>query len=81
LLLQRLEPIYPFLSLIIVEPMISAGDGHDLDQLRKRLVKSAQDRKSEWTSREAALLFLKVNPGTMKWDEQVLKAFVVRYSI
>lgn len=76
LLLQRLEPIYPFLSLIIVEPMISAGDGHDLDQLRKRLVKSAQDRKSEWTSREAALLFLKVNPGTMKWDEQVLKAFV-----
>lgn len=81
LLLQRLQPIFPFLSLIIVEPMISAGDGHDLDQLRERLVKSAQDRKSEWTSREAALLFLKANPGTMKWDEQVLKAFVVRYFI
>ena len=61
--------------------MISAGDGHDLDQLRERLVKSAQDRKSEWTSREAALLFLKANPGTMKWDEQVLKAFVVCYFI
>jgi len=77
LLLQKLQPNFPFSSLIIVEPMISAGDGHDLDQLRTRLVQNAKRRISEWPDRETALLYLKTRPGMMAWDERVLKVFVV----
>jgi len=67
---------FPFLSLIIVEPMVSAGDGHDLDLLRTRLVQNATKRISEWPDREAALLYLKTRSGMMAWDERVSKVFV-----
>ena len=40
LLLQRLQLNLPFLSLMNVEPMVWAEDGHDMDPLR--LVKNAK---------------------------------------
>jgi len=60
-----------------VEPIVSTGDGHDLDPLRAKLVQNAKRRIIEWPDREAALLYLKTRPGVMAWDERVLKAFVV----
>jgi len=61
--------------------MVSAGDGHDLDQLRARLVQNAKRRISEWPDREAAFSYLRTRPGMMGWDERVLKVFVVCGSI
>jgi len=77
LVLQRLQPNFPFLSLIIVEPVVSAEGGHDLAPLRTRLMQNAERRISEWPDREAVLLYLKTRPGMMAWDERVLKVFVV----
>ncbi|KAJ3573724.1 hypothetical protein NP233_g2240 [Leucocoprinus birnbaumii] len=76
LLLQALQPIFPFLSLIIVEPVVEPGDGHDLDALRQKLVGNAINRKSEWRSRDEAFLYLKEDSRTKRWDEKVMKAFV-----
>ena len=77
LVLQRLQPNFPFLSLIIVEPVVSAEGGHDLASLRTRIMQNAERKISEWPDREAALLYLKTRPGMMAWDERVLKVFVV----
>lgn len=77
LLLQGIQPVFPFLSLIIVEPMVSPGSVHLLDELRSRLVEGAKRRSFEWPDGENAFLALKSNPRTAKWDERVLKAFVV----
>lgn len=75
LLLQGLQPVFPFISFIIVEPMVSPGDGHDLDKLRARLVESAKRRAFEWPDRETAFLSLKEDRRTKRWDESVLRTF------
>lgn len=77
LLLQGFKPVFPFLSLIIVEPMVSPDDDRPLAKLRAKLVDAAKRRVFEWQDRETAYLSLKSNPRTAKWDERVLRAFVV----
>lgn len=77
LLLQHLNPKITFSSLIIIEPMVSPVGGDKLAPLRKRLVTSARRRRDTWPSRAEALMVLKKREGTKKWDEGVLKLFVV----
>ncbi|KXN88337.1 hypothetical protein AN958_07482 [Leucoagaricus sp. SymC.cos] len=76
LLLQGRLPLFPFLSLLIVEPMVSPGGGHHLDKLRAQLVEGAKRRTYEWSDRTEAYLSLKSNPRTARWDKRVLQAFV-----
>ncbi|KAF8994578.1 Alpha/beta hydrolase fold-1 [Cyathus striatus] len=74
ILLQRLKPLIPFHSIIIVEPLISPG-GTNLEDLRIRLVRAAKRRVGRWDTREEAGKELKVTSAT-KWDGRVLSAFV-----
>ncbi|KAF9446804.1 hypothetical protein P691DRAFT_672782 [Macrolepiota fuliginosa MF-IS2] len=76
LLLQMLEPVFTFISLIIVEPMLSPGGERHLAKLRVQLVDGAKRRTREWPDRETAFSSFKSNPRTANWDESVLRAFV-----
>ena len=79
LLLQHLNPKITFSSLIIIEPMVSPVGGDKLAPLRKNLITSARRRRVVWPSRAEALKVLKEREGTKKWDEDVLKLFVVSF--
>ncbi|EKM76093.1 hypothetical protein AGABI1DRAFT_131612 [Agaricus bisporus var. burnettii JB137-S8] len=76
LLLQGMKPDFPFISLIIVEPMVSPGGDQPLTELRKRLGRGAERRTSEWSDRETAHKSLVSHPQVAQWDVRVIKAFV-----
>lgn len=76
LLLQHHTPTHPLSALIIVEPMLSPGGDHHLDNLRSTLVDAAKRRRVEWPDRNIAFTSLKANARTANWDERVLRAFV-----
>jgi hypothetical protein len=63
--------------MIIIEPMVNPAGGDKLAPLRKRLITSARTRRDAWPSRAEALMVLKKRKGTKKWDEGVLRLFVV----
>lgn len=77
LLLQHLEPIVTFSSIIIVEPLLSPAGPHHLDKLRSILVKGAYERRDVWTDRTMAMKSIKSRERTKKWDPRITDLFVV----
>lgn len=69
--------VLPFSAFIIVEPMVSPGGDHHIAKLRAHLVDAAKRRRVEWPDRDTAFRLLKENARTAKWDDNVLRAFVV----
>ena len=70
-----MEPIIPFSSLIIVEPMISPAGPQYLRKLRTVLVKGAYERRDVWPDLEQAMGALKRRDRTKKWDSRILDLF------
>lgn len=77
-MLQSLEPLIPFVSLILVEPLLSPAGPHHLKRLRELLVKGAYERRDVWPDRQHAMAALKRRERTKKWDPRILDIFVVR---
>lgn len=77
-MLQALEPVFPFSSLILIEPLFSPAGSHHLRRLREILVKGAYERRDVWPDRQHAMLALKRRERTQKWDPRILNIFVVR---
>ncbi|KAJ6579648.1 Alpha/beta hydrolase fold-1 [Mycena vulgaris] len=75
-MLQALEPVFPFSSLILIEPLLSPAGSHHLKRLRELLVKGAYERRDVWSDREQAMAALKRRDRTMKWDPRILSIFV-----
>lgn len=57
-----------------MEPLFSPGGQEQVYSLRKRLIRSAYERRDVWHTREEALQHLK--SGT-RWDPRVQELFVV----
>jgi len=76
LLLQDIDPIIPFSSLIIIEPMISPAGPQHLQNLRSILVKGAYERRDVWPDSAQAMEALKGRARTKKWDPRILDLFV-----
>ncbi|KAJ7476851.1 Alpha/beta hydrolase fold-1 [Mycena galericulata] len=75
-MLQALEPVFPFSSLILIEPLLSPAGSHHLRRLRELLVKGAYERRDVWPDRQLAMLALKSRERTKKWDPRILENFV-----
>ncbi|KAJ7200976.1 Alpha/beta hydrolase fold-1 [Mycena rebaudengoi] len=75
-MLQSLEPLIPFVSLILVEPLLSPAGPHHLKRLRELLVKGAYERRDVWPDRQHAMAALKRRERTKKWDPRILDIFV-----
>jgi hypothetical protein len=73
-ILQSIEPVIRFSSIILVEPMLSPGGQEPVYLLREKLVKSAYERRDVWPSREKALQSLKSNT---RWHPRVQELFIV----
>lgn len=76
-ILQNLEPKIKFSSVILVEPLLSPGGKEHVYSLRKRLVRSAYERRDVWPSREDAFQSLKMKTS---WHPRVIELFVVKIS-
>ena len=76
-----MQPVFAFSTLIIVEPMLSAGGTELLLPLRDKLVGRARKRTKCWASLADAQRDYS-HPGRRgaKWDPRVLDAFIVRRS-
>lgn len=79
-ILQDLQPAFPFISLILVEPLLSPQGPEPLKPLQARLVQSAYERRDVWPSREDAMKYLSANKHIALWDLRVL-ALYVRYGL
>ncbi|KAJ7499893.1 Alpha/beta hydrolase fold-1 [Mycena latifolia] len=75
-MLQALQPVFPFSSLVLIEPLLSPAGSHHLSKLRALLVKGAYERRDVWADREQAMAALKRRDRTKKWDPRILKIFV-----
>lgn len=75
-MLQAIEPVFPFTSLVLIEPLLSPAGSHHLSKLREILVKGAYERRDVWPDREQAMGTLKRRERTAKWDPRILKLFV-----
>lgn len=78
LLLQHLEPVFLFSSIVIVEPMLSPEGPQHLAALRSALVKGAYERRDVWADRSQAMAALRRRDRTKRWDPRVLDLYVVR---
>ena len=79
LLAQEYEPQIPFISLVIVEPMVSpAGSGH-VAKLRQKLIETAYLRHDVWRSKDEARTHLLETKRCRNWDVRVVDLFVVSY--
>ena len=76
-MLQSIEPVFNFSSIILVEPMMSAGGPEPIHALRLRLIKDAYERRDVWSNREDAYRTLKARRRAEKWDSRVLELYVV----
>ncbi|KAF9460939.1 Alpha/beta hydrolase fold-1 [Collybia nuda] len=76
LILQHLEPIFTFSSIIIVEPLISPAGPQHLDKLRSILVKGAYERRDVWSNHTTAMKSLRSRERTKKWDPRITDLFV-----
>ncbi|KAF8622431.1 hypothetical protein AX15_007015 [Amanita polypyramis BW_CC] len=72
LLIQEYEQL-PFLSLIIIEPMVSPEGSQHLEDLKNKLIKSAKKREWGWNSREEARIHFMEKS---KWDRRVIDLYV-----
>ncbi|KAJ7136599.1 Alpha/beta hydrolase fold-1 [Mycena epipterygia] len=75
-MLQAIEPVFPFSSLVLIEPLLSPAGSHHLSHLRELLVKGAYERRDVWPNRDKAMAALKRRERTEKWDPRILKIFV-----
>ncbi|KJA16103.1 hypothetical protein HYPSUDRAFT_71621 [Hypholoma sublateritium FD-334 SS-4] len=77
ILLQDVQPLFAFSTLIIVEPMLSAGGAEHLAPLRNKLVGRARKRTKCWTSlAEARRDYSQRGRHGAKWDPRVLDLFI-----
>ncbi|KAG1732029.1 Alpha/beta hydrolase fold-1 [Suillus paluster] len=74
-ILQNLEPAIRFLSLILVEPMLSPT-ADAVEPLRDMLIKNAYKRRDVWPSREFAYENLKSRKRCERWDPRVLDLYI-----
>ncbi|KAI6044065.1 hypothetical protein EDC04DRAFT_458063 [Pisolithus marmoratus] len=79
-ILQDLQPAFPFASLILVEPLLSPQGLEPLRPLQVRLVQNAYERRDVWPSREDAMDYLGTNKHIARWDRRVLVLYV-RYGL
>lgn len=77
LILQHLEPVIHFSSIIIAEPMLSPAGPQYLKKLRTILVKGAYERRDVWPDKESAMRAMKRRDRTKNWDPRILELFVV----
>lgn len=77
LILEQLKAAFPFVSMIIVEPILSPLGPHYMQPLRNRLVTGAYERRDVWKTREIARKNLMQNK-TKTWDPRIVDLFVVR---
>ncbi|KAF5353677.1 hypothetical protein D9758_008643 [Tetrapyrgos nigripes] len=75
-MLQTMTPRIPFISLVLVEPMLSPAGPKHLSGLRSLLIKGAYERRDVWSNRKAALEGLPRRDRTKKWDERVVQLFI-----
>ncbi|KAJ7165670.1 Alpha/beta hydrolase fold-1 [Mycena crocata] len=75
-MLQSMQPLYPFSSLVLIEPLLSPAGSHHLSKLRQILVKGAYERRDVWPDRQQAMAALKRRERTKKWDPRILQIFV-----
>jgi hypothetical protein len=73
LLLQRIQPIFNFSQLVIIEPLVSALGSIHLQPLRDELVRKTMRRKDAWPSCEAA----RQTWDRKNWDPRVIDVFMV----
>jgi hypothetical protein len=79
LLAQEYEPQIPFISLVIVEPMVSPeGSGH-VAKLRQKLIETAYLRHDVWRSKDEARTHLLETKRCRNWDVRVVDLFVVSH--
>jgi hypothetical protein len=76
-ILQELEPIIPFSSIVLIEPMLSPAGPEYFYDLRRILLKKAYERRDVWSDREQALVALKTRRRTARWHPRVLDLYVV----
>ncbi|KAH8830965.1 hypothetical protein DL96DRAFT_1595009 [Flagelloscypha sp. PMI_526] len=74
-ILQSLEPLVNFSSMIIVEPLLSPAGPEHLERLRYVLVKGAYERRDVWPDRTQAMHALRKRQRTSKWDPSTLVLF------
>lgn len=75
-ILQNLEPLISFSSVILVEPMLSPNGAPPLAELRKSLIKGACERKDVWPNRLHALNDLTAKAHKAPWDRRALVLYV-----
>jgi hypothetical protein len=76
-ILQELDPIIPFSSIVLIEPMLSPARPEYFYDLRRILLEKAYERRDVWLDREQALVALKTR-RTARWHPRVLDLYVVR---
>ncbi|KAF7967447.1 hypothetical protein HWV62_34323 [Athelia sp. TMB] len=74
-ILQCLEPVIPFSSIILVEPMLSPEGAPVLAGLRKHLIRSACERRDVWSSKTDALKDMTSRARTSPWDRHALSLY------
>lgn len=75
--LQDIEPIVPFTSLILIEPLFSPAGSQYVQYLRMALVRSAYERRDVFRSRADALRFFRKKDRASQWHPRVVELFVV----
>ncbi|KAH7907127.1 Alpha/beta hydrolase fold-1 [Hygrophoropsis aurantiaca] len=74
-ILQNIEPLLKFSSVILVEPMLSPQGPEAVYPLRLNLVKGAYERRDVWSTREDAHNYLKSRRRTKRWDPRILELY------
>jgi len=79
LMLQDIQPVFKFSTLIIVEPLLSPQGRHHLYELRQLLVDRAQKRRECWPNRDLVRkAFTNPDRRPLAWEDRVLTLFIVR---
>ncbi|KDR74241.1 hypothetical protein GALMADRAFT_249994 [Galerina marginata CBS 339.88] len=77
LMLYRIQPTFTFLTLVIVEPLVSPEGPHHLAPLRKRLVDRATNRRELWPNLDVVRkAFTQPNRTPLRWEHRVLDSFL-----
>lgn len=75
-ILQNIEPLISFSFIILVEPMLSPNGAPPLAKLRKKLIKSACERRDVWPNKSYALRDLTTKARKSPWDRRALALYV-----
>jgi len=74
--LQEIEPVVPFSTVILVEPLLCSLGLEPLRGLRSFLIKGAYQRRDVWPSRERAMEVMKLRQRSASWHPRVLELYV-----